>query len=156
MGSSPWKHQVPFKGRSPTTFSASSYRGIEELKTTPYGCNFLTFINEVQQIHDSDTASVFSPDSQQDPPGYLILATTHSSSDFMTQISYLHQKLSKQGCHLVGRQGIFHLMGLVKFAAYKWLNMIKYRENEPGRIQLLTWALPTTYNKSKAKNELSL
>ena len=93
--------------------------GIEELKTTPYGCNFLTFINEVQQFHDLDTASVFSPDSQQDPPGNLILATTHSSSDFMTQISDLNQKLSKQGRHPVGRQGIFHLMGLVKFAAYK-------------------------------------
>ena len=70
----------------------------------------------------------------------------------MTQISDLNHKLGKQGCHPVGRQGIFHLMGLVKFAAYKWLNKIKYRENEPGRIQLLTWALPATYNKSKAKN----
>ena len=54
----------------------------------------------------------------------------------------------------MGRQGIFHLMGLVKFAAYKWLNKTKYRENEPGRIQLLTWALPMTYNKSKATNEI--
>ena len=72
----------------------------------------------------------------------------------MTQISDLNQKLSKQGRHPVGRQGIFHLMGLVKFAAYNWLDRIKYRENEPGRIQLLTWALPTTYNKSKAENEL--
>ena len=66
----------------------------------------------------------------------------------------MHKKLSQQGHHPVGRMGIFHLIGLVKFLAYKWLNKIKYRENEPGRIQLLTWALPTTYNKAKAKNEL--
>ena len=72
----------------------------------------------------------------------------------MTQISDLNQRLGKQGRHPVGRQGIFHLIGLVKFLAYKWLNKIKYRKNEPERIQLLTWALPTTYNKSKAKNEL--
>ena len=72
----------------------------------------------------------------------------------MTQISELNQKLSKQGQHPVGRKGIFHLIGLVKFAAYKWLNRTKFRENEPGRIQLLTYALPTTYNKSKPKNEL--
>ena len=85
-----------------------------------------------------------------------MLATTHSSGDFITQISDLNQKLSKQGHHPVGRQGIFHLMGLVKFAAYKWLNKTKYRENEPGRIQLLTWALPTTYNKSRQQMNLSL
>ena len=72
----------------------------------------------------------------------------------MTQISYLNLRLGKQGRHPVGRQGIFHLIGLVKFLAYKLLNKINYRENEAGRIQLLTWALPTTYNKSKAKNEL--
>ena len=70
----------------------------------------------------------------------------------MTQISVLNQKLNQQGHHPVGRQGIFHQIGLVKFAAYKWLS--KVRKGEPGRIQLLTWALPTTYNKSKAKNEL--
>ena len=29
-----------------------------------------------------------------------------------------------------------------------------FRQNEPGRIQVLTYALPMTYNKSMAKNEL--
>ena len=101
-----------------------------------------------------DTTSVPKYDPNSDPGSSLILATTHSLSDFMTQISDIHQRLSKQGCHPVGRQGIFHLIGLVKFLACKWLNKIKYSDNEPRRIQLLTWALPTTYDKSKAKNEL--
>ena len=77
----------------------------------------MTFINEVQQFHELDTTSVPYSNPHQDPPGNLILTTTHSSSDFMTQISNLNQKLGKQGRHPVGRQGIFHLMGLVKFAA---------------------------------------
>ena len=98
----------------------------------------MTFINEVQQFHELDTTSVPYSNPHQDPPGNLILTTTHSSSDFMTQISNLNQRLGKQGHHPVGRQGIFHIIGLVKFLAYKWLNKIKYRENEPGRIQLLT------------------
>ena len=37
--------------------------GIEELKTIPYDCNYLTFINEVQQFYELDTASIFHPDS---------------------------------------------------------------------------------------------
>ena len=50
--------------------------------------------------------------------------------------------------------GIYHLMGLVKFAAYKWLNKTKFRKDEPGRNQALTYEMPITYNKSMAKNEL--
>ena len=69
----------------------------------------------------------------------------------MTQISEINKQLNKQGRHPVGRKGIYHLMGLVKFVAYKWLNRTKLRENEPGRIQVLTYALPMTYNKSMAK-----
>ena len=114
----------------------------------------LTFINKVQQFYELDTTSVSYCDPYPRPESSLILTTTHSSSDLMTKISDLNQRLSKQGRHPVGRQGIFHLIGLVKFLAYKWLSKIKYRGNEPGRIQLLTWAMPTTYNKSKAKNEL--
>ena len=49
---------------------------------------------------------------------------------------------------------MYHIFGLVKLAAYKWLNKIKFRKYEPGRIQFLTYALPTTYNKSMAKNEI--
>ena len=48
----------------------------------------------------------------------------------------------------MGRNGVYHTLGLVKFAAYK------FRKDEPGRIQVLTYALPTTYSKSMAKNEL--
>ena len=72
----------------------------------------------------------------------------------MKQISGIHEKLNKEGRHPVGRNGVYHILGLVKFIAYKWLNKIKLRENEPGRIQVLTYALPTTYSKSMAKNEL--
>ena len=83
--------------------------GIEALKTSLFGCNFLTFINEVQQLSDLDTAPVPSPDSHQNSRDNLVLATTHSSNDFMTQISELNQKLNKQGRHPVGRKGIFIL-----------------------------------------------
>ena len=31
--------------------------GIEELKTSAYECNLLTFINKVQQFHELDTTS---------------------------------------------------------------------------------------------------
>ena len=78
----------------------------------------LTFINEVQQFHELDTTSgsYYGPDS--DPGSKLILATTHSLSNFMTQISDVHKRLSQQGHHPVGRMGVFHLIGLVKFLAY--------------------------------------
>ena len=128
--------------------------GIEELKTSAYECNLLTFINEVQQFHELSTTTDPHYETNSNLNSQLILATTHSLSNFMTQISDVHKRFSQQGRHPVGRMGIFHLIDLVKFLAYKWLNKIKYRENEPGRIQLLTWALPTTYNKTKAKNEL--
>ena len=126
--------------------------GIEELKTTTYECNVLTFVSEVQQLQELDIIDESDPETEMDPESQLILATTNSENDFASKISDVHNKLSKQGRHPVGRMGLFHLMGLVKYLAYKWLN--KIRENEPGRIQLLNWALPTTYDKSKAKNEL--
>ena len=109
--------------------------GIEELKTTPYGCNFLTLVNEVQQFHEVNMELKVTPEVQQHPIDNVVLTTSHSSSDFMTQISVLNQKLNQQGHHPMRRQGIFHQMGLVKFAAYKWLN--KVRKGEPGRIQFL-------------------
>ena len=44
--------------------------GIEELKTSTYECNLLTFINEVQQFHELDTASGPYSDPNQGPgPG---------------------------------------------------------------------------------------
>ena len=49
---------------------------------------------------------------------------------------------------------MYHIFGLVKFAAYKWLNKIKFRKDEPGRIQVLTYAPPTTYSKFLPKNEI--
>ena len=85
-----------------------------------------------------------------------MLTTTHGESDFMTQISDVHKKLSKEGRHPVGRNGVYHIFGLVKFAAYKWLNKIKFRKDEPGRIPDLTYAMLTTYSKSLARNEIFL
>ena len=52
-----------------------------------------------------------------DPESQLILATTNSENDFASKISDVHNKLSKQGRHPVGRMGLFHLMGLVKYLA---------------------------------------
>ena len=95
-----------------------------------------------------------SNDDHQDFSCDIVLATTHSSADFLTQISETHKQLDKKGCHTVGRREIYHHKGLVKFAAYKWLNRTKLGKDEPGRIQVLTYAMPTTYNKSMAKNEL--
>ena len=63
--------------------------GIEELKATSFGCNLLTFINEVDQLSDLDMPQINSNDNHQDLSGDLILATTHSSADFMTQRGWL-------------------------------------------------------------------
>ena len=97
-------------------------RGIEELKITSFGCNLLTFINEVEQLSDLDMPQINSNDTHTNSSGDLVLVTTHSSADFMTQISEINKQLNKQGRHPVGRKGIYYLMGLVKFLAYKWLN----------------------------------
>ena len=93
--------------------------GIEELKTSAYECNVLTFVNEVQQFQE--LCSITEPDSETEinSESQLILATTHSGSNFISQISDVHKQLSQQGRHPVGRMGIFHLMGIVKFLAYK-------------------------------------
>ena len=50
----------------------------------------------------------------------------------------------------MGRNGVYYIFGLVKFAAYKWLNKIKSRKGKYDKTQ----ALPTTYTNSKAKNEI--
>ena len=84
----------------------------------------------------------------------LVLVNIPQESNFMRQISEILRKLNKEGRHPVGRNGVYHILVLVKFVAYKWLNKIKLKENEPGRIQVLTYALPTTYSKSMARNEL--
>ena len=126
--------------------------GIEELKTTTYECNVLTFVSEVKQLQELNVINELNPENKTDPESKLILAINNSDDEFASQISDIHNRLSKQGRHPVGRMGLFHLMGLVKYLAYKWLN--KVRDNEPGRIQLITRALPTTYDKINAENEL--
>ena len=91
--------------------------GIEELKTTTYECNVLTFVNEVQQLQELGIIDESDPEIEMDPESQLILATTNSENDFASKISDVHNKLSKQGRHPVGRMGLFHLMGLVKYLA---------------------------------------
>ena len=125
--------------------------GIEELKTTSFGCNLLTFLNEVSQLSDPNVSHNNYHNDCKDFPGDIVLATTHNTADFITQISEIHKKLNKEGCHPVGRNGIYHVIGLVKFTAYKWLNRTKFRKNEPGRSQVFTYTMPTTYSKSMAK-----
>ena len=68
----------------------------------------------------------------------------------MSQITEVHKKLKKEGRHLLGRNGVYHVFGIIKFAAYKWLNKIKSRKGEYSKTQ----ALPSTYTHSMAKNEM--
>ena len=89
----------------------------------------LTFVNEVQQFQELSSITEPKSETALNSESQLILATTHSVSNLISQISDVHKKLSQQGRYPVGRMGIFHLIGLVKFLAYKWLNKIKYREN---------------------------
>ena len=67
--------------------------GIEELKTTSFGCNLLTFLNEVSQLSDPDVPQNNYYNDYQYFPGDIVLATTHNTADFMTQISEIHKKL---------------------------------------------------------------
>ena len=78
--------------------------GIEELKTSSFESNLLTFINEVEQLSDLDIPQIHSNDSYQNSSGNLVLATTHSSTDFMTQISEINKQLNKQGRHPLGKK----------------------------------------------------
>ena len=50
----------------------------------------------------------------------------------------------------LGTKGIYHILGLVIFAALKWLN--KIRKDEWNRLQAEAFLLPTTHSKSRAKN----
>ena len=61
----------------------------------------------------------------------------------------IHKHLTKSGRNPIGKGGIYHIFGLVKFLAYKWL--CRVRKDEVGRLKILTFALPTTYSPSIAK-----
>ena len=134
--------------------------GIEELKTSSFECsNLLTFMNEVSQLSELDFSKYnlnahHNSTSNNSSTENIVLTTTLGESDFMTQIFEVHKKLSRDGRHPVGKNGVYHIFGLVKFAAYKWLSKIKFRKDEPGRIQVHTYAMPTTYSKYMAKNEI--
>ena len=130
--------------------------GIEELKTTSNdGSNLLTFINEITQFSDNIPDNIknldkdITPYSNTDPEN-IILTNIQGKSDFMNQIMEVHKRLKKVGRHPLGRNGVYHIFGLVKFAAYKWLNKIKSRKNKYDKKQVL----PTTHTNSTAKNEI--
>ena len=112
-------------------------------------------MNEVSQLSEMDFSHYnLNADhnfpSNNLPNKNIVLTTTHGESDSITQITEVHKKISKEGRHSVGRNGVYHIFGLIKFAAYKWLNKITSRKDELGKIQ----ALPTTYTQSMDKNEI--
>ena len=129
--------------------------GIEELKTTSNdGSNLLTFINEITEFSDNSPEDFLMPEkdislySNSDPEN--IILNIQEKSDFMNQIIEVHKRLKKVGRHPLGRNGVYYIFGLVKFAAYKWLNKIKSRKNKYDKKQIL----PTSHSNSTAKNEI--
>ena len=127
--------------------------GIEELKTTSTdGSNLLTFINEITQLSDNipDNSQNLDKDitlySNADPEN-IILNNVQEKSDFMNQIMEVHKRLKKVGRHPLGRNGVYYTFGLVKFAAYKWLNKMKFRKNKYDKKQVL----PTRHSNYTAK-----
>ena len=79
-----------------------------------------------------------------------IIFNIQDNSDFMNQIIEVHKRLKKVGSHPLGRNGVYYVFGMVKFAAYKWLNKIKSRKNKYDKKQIL----PTNHSNSTAKNEI--
>ena len=128
--------------------------GIEKLKTSSSeNSNLLTFLNEVSQFSEISSTSLNSDTDYMLPSSELIskniiLTNIHGESDFMSQITEVHKKLKKEGRHPLGRNGVYHTFGIIKFAAYKWLNKIKSRKDKQNKIQ----TLPSTYTHSMAKN----
>ena len=136
-------------------FEAHLEGGIEELKHSSINTdNVLTLINEISQLSENNVSNTSGCQDDNFSDNHIILTNIAKESDFLNQIYKIYKKLNKEGRHPVGRNGIYHILGLVKFTFYKWLNKIKSRKNEPGKIQLHTYAMPTTYSKSMAKNEL--
>ena len=97
--------------------------GIEELKTTASdGSNLLTFINEITQFSDTipnHTQSCLNNIIPDSDPENLTLINIESKSDFINQIMEVHKRLKKEGRHPLGRNGVYYILGLVKFTAYK-------------------------------------
>ena len=62
--------------------------GTEELKTTSFGCKLLTFLDEVSQLSYQDMSH---NDDYQNSPGDIVLATTHNTDDFMSQVSEIQK-----------------------------------------------------------------
>ena len=97
----------------------------------------LTFINEITQFSDIIPDYTQSCDNNMIPdsdPKNIILTNIQSKSDFMNQIIEVHKRLKKEGRHPLGRNGVYYILGLVKFTAYKWLNKIKSRKDKYSKI----------------------
>ena len=114
-------------------FEAHLQGGIEELKHSSINNNnVLTLINEISQLSEIDMSNIPNyqvKNSSDFPNNNLVLANISKESDFMNQVYDVYKKLNKEGRHPVGRNGVYHVFGLVKFTAYKWLNKIKSRKN---------------------------
>merc|ERR1711895_156777 len=55
--------------------------GIEELKTTTYECNVLTFVSEVKQLQELNVSNELNPENKTDPESKLILAINNSEDE---------------------------------------------------------------------------
>ena len=84
------------------------------------------------------------------PTTHTVLTTVHKTENLMDQINILQKKFTKLGRHPLGSKGVYHILGLVRFCALKWLN--KIRKDEWNRLQAEAFLLPTKYSKSKAQN----
>ena len=92
---------------------------------------------------------------------YQIFSVSFLHDSDITRVQLLSStaKTNKVHDHTVP---FYELAGIVEvlFEIRKLVNYLRSKnlcipsKNQPGRIQVLTYALPTTYNKSMAKNEL--
>ena len=51
--------------------------------------------------------------------------STSDKTNLMEQIITLHEDLTKEGRHPLGSKGVYHILGVVKFAALKWMNKVR-------------------------------
>ena len=107
-------------------FEAHLEGGIEELKHSSINTdNVLTLINEISQLSENNVSNKSGCQDDNLSESHIILTNIAKESDFLNQIYKIYKKLNKEGRHPVGRNGIYHILGLVKFTFYKWLNKIK-------------------------------
>ena len=100
--------------------------GINELRSSD-GNNLLIFYNEMSQFNEINSSEcLIKPQSASPiPTTFPILSTIPKTENLMDQISTLKKTLTKLERHPLGTKGVYHILGLVKFCALKWLNKIR-------------------------------